>query len=1059
MFGVLSTNTCLSDTMLDINSNEKYIYEYWKHNDINQKVKAKNKGIGKQLYFLDGPPYVTGDLHPGHIWVKGLKDLFVRYKRYRGFDVVDRAGYDVHGLPTENAVEKKLKITHKKEIEDRIGIENFIKECRTYIEYYIGRMTNDYERFGISLDFSDPYLPHSNSYIETAWSMLKTAHERGFLYKGSKTTGYCPHCECVVSQGTMEIEHSEERDPSIFVAFMVDTSKSNKSGIKLTKGTYLLVWTTTPWTLPANVAIAVNQNEPYVSARIQGKDYIVAKARLDSVLEALGESAIVTQEFRGSDILGIYYVNALEDDVPKQKELRRYHKVVSGAQFVSVAEGTGLLHVAPGHGLEDYSLGLSLKLPIFSPISPNASYNEDAGKYKGIRVPDEANKAVLEDLERLGVLLKNGTLMHSYPHCWRCHSKVIFIASPQWFLNVQKIKPKLLRENRKIRWHPEEARSWENDILTNSPDWCISRQRYWAIPMPIWVCKECGTITVIGSKSELEESSSNPEYVRSITDLHRPYIDKVVLKCTACGGESLRVLDVMDVWWDSGSAFRASLTKDQFERVFPVEFAVEYIEQIRAWFQYILKVGIFVYGKNPWKHIIVHGILWGSDGRKMSKSFGNFKPLGELVDFATADAYRIWAIGHDPIRNRELDYDDIKDRDKFVIMLYNISNLIKDYSDATDYKPKLKRISRKLEKEEMWIASRFESTKKKITESLDGYEPYYATKAIMDFVIEDLSRFYLKIAKRKILTGSTRQAKSVIDLINHIFFNCLIMMSPIAPFAPEKIYLDHYKFKESIFLEEWPKPDSRLIDKSLEEDFLYVQEAITAILNCREKSRIPLKWPVSDATLEITDDSAYSAIGRFAEIIESSTNSKGLIIKKRSGVNEEVKPAFGKIGPDFKDKAGAVASALKGTDATELRKGVESSGYFLLKTEVGEVRITAEHFTVVQGTEAGDAVIFKYGTAAVNKEITPELKEEALIREIEREVQLSRKKLGLKRPDKIKIGYGSSEDISVVIAKNAKKLKKDLNAISIKEKLIGDDHKEINFEGSVVKISVLHTPS
>ncbi len=1039
--------------MLNLHHNEEKMLKYWKEHQINEKVRAKNKGKGKPVYFLDGPPYVTGDLHPGHIWVKGLKDLFVRYKRYRGFDVVDRAGYDVQGLPTENAVEKKLKITSKKDIEEKLGIENFIKACREWIEYYMERMTNDYEKFGVSLDFSNPYLPYKDSYMEIEWSMIKTAAEKGYLYQGNKTTAYCPHCESVVSQGTMEVEHSDEKDPSIYILFKVVKGKLTPK-IKVDDNTYLLVWTTTPWTLPANVAIAVNPTELYVNAEIGGRNLIMAKQRLDAVVALLNENAIVEEEFYGSELVGLYYTNALEEKVPKQKELRKHHKVVAAPQLVSVEEGTGLVHTAPGHGLEDYVLGVSLKVPIFSPVAPNATYNDDAGAYKGLKVPEEANKTILADLQELGVLMHSGTITHSYPHCWRCHTKIIFMASPQWFLNVQKIKKKLLKANQKIAWHPEEAKAWENDILANSPDWCISRQRYWATPLPVWICEKCKEVNVIGSKRELEERAVDPEAVRDLEDLHRPYIDRIKVKCAKCNGEAKRVLDVMDVWWDSGTAFRASLTEEQFQELFPVEFVVEYVEQIRSWFQYVLKVGVFVYGKNPWKHIVVHGIMWGNDGRKMSKSFANFKPLHEMTAYATADAFRLWALGYDPILNRNLNETEIKDRDKIVLMLYNIANMLKEYQDAIGYQPKLKsRLSSNIESEEAWISSRFESTKQKVTNALDSYDPYTATKSITDFIIEDFSRFYLKLAKKKILYGSKKQAKSAIDVINHILYSTLILISPVTPFVSESIYLDNYRFKESIFLEDWPKFNKKVLNKVLEDEFAIAQEAITAILNSREKADVRLRWPLSSATVATRDQNAITALQKLSQLVENYTNVKKLIIKEGAGTTKEIRPLFGKLGPLFKADAPLVAQELQRANADEVEAEISKGNEYGLRAQDGKLfNIPKEAFTIIERHPDPSVVHFKYGIASVDKTRDMALMEEAVMRELTRAIQDIRKKKGLKQADWVDAEIDSGKAFNAVLEKNSSDIKKTIRAKSLRIKELKDVGETFEVEGTVFRI-------
>lgn len=1041
--------------VLDLSKREGEVLDYWNEHKINETVRAKNRGK-KSFYFLDGPPFVTGELHLGQVWTKAFKDLVLRYKRFRGFDVIDRAGYDTQGLPAENLIEKKLKIASKKEIEEKIGIEAFIKACKDEVNYYISKWENDYERFGVSLDFSNPYLPHSNQYMEGEWALFKTIAEKGYLYSGSKTTAYCPHCECVVSQGTMEVEHYNEKDPSIFILFAIDVARSKKAKIQLGKETSLLVWTTTPWTLPANVAVAVDPEAMYVMARFGKRELVMAKDAVERVSALLNESAIVLKEFYGSELEGVHYINGLEKKVPKQVSLRKYHKVIAAPKLVSAEEGTGLVHMAPAHGLDDYNIGVKNKLPIFCPVGSDALYTEDAGEYRGLKVPDAANAQVLKDLGELGVLAYSGEINHSYPHCWRCRSKIIFLATPQWFLNVQKIRKRLLKVNERVVWHPEEARAWEKDLMLNSPDWCISRQRYWATPMPIWICEKCGANEVIGSRRELEEKAIDPAYVRSIEDLHRPFIDKVVIKCSKCGGESRRVKDVIDVWFDSGMSFRLALTEEQFNNLFPVDFIVEYIEQTRAWFQSLLKCGMFAYGKATVKDIAVHGILWGTDGKKMSKSLGNFKPLEEMVNYAGADAFRFWILNHTQIDNRIENDEEIRDAQKPVRMLYNIASLLKEYSAAADYTPGGNARPRsKLDSEEAWLVSRCASMLDAVTKGLDSYNPGVAANSLNSFVVEDLSRFYLKLAKKKMLHGRKSDAKKSLDTINYVLFNTLIAISPFTPFAAERIYLDTYKFKESIFLEDWPKAKKRLINAELEKEFDMAIETITALLNAREKAGIKLRWPIARGVVEVKDDYTQLALEKMTPLIEEYTNIKKIETKKVEGFGREVRPIFAKIGPDFKERAGAVAEALRKEDADVIEKAVADSGHYSLHTEKGLADVTAGHFTIVQKLEAENAIVFRHGIASVDKEMSKELWEEGMVREFERRVQLARKEKLLKKTERIAVRYEASLPMAEVVRKNSSKIRKDVNASELREGLgEGTESKEFEIEDEKLKLAI-----
>ncbi len=1034
--------------MLDINSRELKTLKYWEEHKINDKVRHKNKN-GKKFYFLDGPPYVTGDLHPGHIWVKTLKDIFVRYKRYRGFNVVDRAGYDVHGLPIENKVEKGLNLTSKKEIESEVGIDNFVTECREFVKRYIGRMDLDYKRYGISLDFKDPYLPYTNGYIETSWGLFKTISEKGFLYEGTKTLIYCPHCETPLSQGSMEVEYRDEEDPSIYVEFKIDKARS-KAKMDIKDNTYLLVWTTTPWTLPANIAIAANPKELYVAVRVEGKTLIMAKQRLDALADTIGKSFTIISEFYGSELDGIYYITPLEAKMERQKELRKYHKIILSESFVSMSEGTGLVHTAPGHGIEDYALGLANRLPIFSPVNPDTTYSKDAGDYAGIKVPFDANDAVMADLEKLGALLYKTKITHSYPHCWRCSSKLIFLATKQWFLNIKRIKNRLIIANEKIKWHPEQVKEWQKSILENSPDWCISRQRYWGIPMPVWVCEGCNETTVIGSVSELEKLAINRDEISNLADLHRPYIDKIILKCPKCNGEQHRIKDILDVWFDSGIAFRASLSAEQFGAFLPTALVVEYIEQIRGWFQYMLKVGIMAYGKSPFRHIAVHGIMFGLDGRKMSKSFGNYRPLSELVDFAAADAFRLWSIGHDPLMNRDLNETEIKDSEQPICILYNISKLLAEYESLTNYKPAMgRKVSGKgLGVVDQWILSKLETMIADVTESLENYKADKAADAIKKFIIEDFSRFYLKFAKKNM--NDRRTARKTIKVIDYTLFRTLLVSSPLIPFATESIYLERYKRNESIFFEDWPKPGRGLINTETEHEIDVAREAITAILNNREKNNIKLRSPILSATIETNNDEIITILEKLSLLIESYANAKELKIVKGSSSKKDIKPLFQKLGPSFKENAGIIAGELKNQDAYAVEEEIDRHGYFSLHTPKGTFGIKPEHFATVETSLSKSASTFKYGTVAIDATQTEGIKEELFTRELIRRIQMMRKEAGMTRLDPILVYANVDAETSKLIQKSSNEIRQVVKA----GKLIVN--KPIPAEAHVKKWSILN---
>ncbi len=1046
--------------MVNLNEQEEKILKYWKDNNINEKVREKNRE-GKKFYFLDGPPFVSGDLHPGQMWVKSNKDIILRYKRMRGFNVYDRSGYDVHGLPIENKVEAKLQITSKKDIE-KIGLEEFTKQCKEFVSSYMGRMDRDYERFGMSLDFSHPYNPADNSYMEGAWAMLKRIYDKGYIYSGKRSLLYCPHCETVVAQGSLEVEYQDDTDTSVYVLFKIDSKASNPKGTEVIDGdTYLLAWTTTPWTLPSNMAIAANPKVLYVKARFGDKNVILAKDRFQAIVDALDQSAIVESEFYGNELEGVRYRSPLEEEIPMQRDFAKFHRVIFSEEIVSTSEGTGLVHIAPGHGLEDYTIGLANKIPIFSPVSMQAQYTGEAGLFEGLKVPEEANAKVLDALKSKGAVMATAPITHSYPHCWRCHNKVIQLATEQWFINIQKVKKKLLSENDKVSWYPKDARRWQDDVLSNSPDWCISRQRYWGIPIPLWKCGVCGSLAAIGSLAELKEVAVDRHAVEELHDLHRPFIDRVKTKCQKCGAESERVKDVLDVWFDSSVAFRVSLTGDEFKRYFPVDYIAEAVEQLRGWFSYMLKTSVLVYGKKPFNNVFTHRMMMDANGRPMHKSLGNFIPLGDIIKASSADSFRLHCLAHMPELDFPLSIDNVRETSKTIILMYNISNLLREYSQAVEYMPEHIKLPSMvgMQIEDAWIVSRMNTVMKEVTKCLDNYEMYNAVSIIKDFITMDFSRFYLKIAKKKVLLKRRSEARKTIDVINYVLSNITLLLAPMIPFTAEALFLDHYRAAgESVFLQQWPKPKHRLINDAIERDMAIAQNAITALLSSREKNGISLRWPVASATLEVTDDSMYSSLQRLSTIIEDYANAKHLELKRVAGAKKEARPVFAKIGPDFKDKAKYVAEAIKNADAEAMTESVARTGKYALDTERGPVEITQDHFITMERVEEQDAVLFKYGKAYIDTNITRELKVEAQLREFEHEVQLIRKELKLNKKDRIELGYVAVGAFSEVIKANAKKAQKDLNARLSNRLEEGALLRDLDIGDETVKVSVRALP-
>lgn len=1036
--------------MINLKEREEKIVEYWKVYDIHKKLKQKNMG-NKKFYFLDGPANAYG-LAVHHLWVYTIKDLMLKYQRYKGMDVHDRPGFDVHGLPIENKIERKFNLRSKQDIE-HMGIDNFVKECKAYTEIEIKGSIELLKRFGVFMDFDNTYLPYTVDYINKGLQIFKKMYDRKLIYKGLKPLAYCPHCETVLSANGPEVEYKEISDNSVFVRFKVDEKKSR---LKLSPDTYLVIWTTTPWTLPSNMAIAVNPKALYVVASSEGKDYIVAKDRLDAFTDAIGKSTVVKKEFYGSDLAGTGYTSPLVEQVPIQK-FAKYHRVLLSEAMVSLSEGTGLLHVAPGHGPEDFVLAKANRIPVFSPVDVHARYTDDAGKYEGLLLPDSANSAVMEDLRASGDLLFAGSLTHPYPCCWRCNSKLIYRATDQFFVNVEKIKKKMLSENQKIEWHPQFAQKWFADAVESSPDWCISRQRYWGAPLPIWVCDGCKEMEVLGSVNELVERAGLQKEPKDM-ELHKPHIDSITFKCRKCNGTMKRVPDIIDVWFESGIAHTASLTDEEFTRLYPADWISESLDQIKAWFSALLRTGVAANRKRPYLRVTIGGMMKDELGEEMHRNKGNAVTPKDIMEMVSVDGFRLWCSAKPRWQDLKLKKVELTDSDGDIIMLYNIAELVKEFASLSGYD--LKQVKRpgtsQMGQEDLYILSRLNSLIVKFTDSMDSYEIDKAVSELRNFIVEDFSRFYLKFAKQRAVDASKGELKRIAALTGYVLYNAAIMLSISAPLCTEYIFINLFsKDGSSIFMEKWPKPRKKLIDERLESKMIIAKGVISAILNSREKAGVSLRWPISRAVVEVTDDSAYTALQEMAPIIESYTNAKKLEIIRVSGIKKEIRPLFAKIGPSFKERAGEVAEALKSADPDELIKAIDDSGEYLLRAGNGNVSIKAEHFTIVERAEEGDRVAFKYGAAYIDKELSNELKDEALLREFERNIQMMRKELKLSRLDSIELNYEAVGELMRIIPREIKRIKKGLRTKHIGTKLDRSALvRELEIKGELVNVSV-----
>ncbi len=939
---------------------ELKMQEFWKNNGIYKKVKEHAAGR-KRFYFCDGPPYATGEIHPGTAWNKTMKDAYIRFYRMLGYDVRDQAGFDTHGLPIEVKVEKKLGIKNKSEIEEKIGVKNFIKECKSFATKYIGVMSEQFRSVGVWMDFEDPYLTYKNEFIEKSWSTIKKAHDKGLLKEELYVVPYCPRCE--TTSANYELEYHDKTDPSIFVKFKVK-GEDNK---------YLLIWTTTPWTLPANVAVMVHPNETYVEVEAGMERWILAKERVEYVQSKIDHDLIILSEFSGKALEGLEYEHPLKEEIPLQSNIK--HRVVLSDRFVTMEDGTGLVHTAPGHGPEDYLVGKENGLDILCPVDGRGRFTEEAGKYQGYYVFD-ANERVIKDLENKNLLVHKEDLNHRYAHCWRCKTPLIYLATKQWFIKIDQVKDQMVNEIEKTYWRPKYAKEQFKSFVGDAPDWCISRQRYWGIPLPIWRCSHCGNVKVIGSREELGVQ---------LEDLHRPEIDEVKLKCEQCGSEMERVKDVLDVWFDSGNAIWSSLREgEEFQ---PADLIMEGKDQIRGWFYSLLGSGVVRDGRSPYKSVMMHGYFTDEKGEKMSKSVGNFVPLAEILEKTSVDSFRFWSMQNVPWDDLKFNWDELNDTKRFINIVMNLTNYMNRFYEAPANPESVQ-----LNHEDQWLLLRLNETVKEATEGMKALEIYRAPRAIKKFLLEDLSRFYMKIAKKRVNEGDNPEA--VHYVLYKALFDSAKLLAPFAPHLAEYIYQEFYrKYEdlESIHMADWPKVEEYEFDPNLVKEFEYLDKLISAVGTARNEAKIKTRWPVGSITVVTKDPAVEKSVMKLAKILESLTN-----VKATKVVDSEDKVDYGKF----------------------------------VKVEPFE-----------------NAVLY------LDANITSELYAEGITNEVVRRIQAMRKELGLVEKDQIEVEFSANPEIAGIIQNNISEISKRTRSLSIKE--VKDlEGKEWKIDGNRVVLNI-----
>lgn len=843
---------------------EPEILEFWRIKDIHKKANLKNKR-GKDFYFLDGPPYTSGKVHIGTAWNKSLKDCILRYKRMNGLKVWDRAGYDMHGLPTENAVQKKFKLKYKEDIE-KLGVAKFVEECKKFSIDNMNSMNEDFTRLGVWMDFENAYQSIKDEFIEGVWWLVKKAHKNGRLYEGEKTMPWCASCATALAKH--ELEYQTVTDESIFLKFKLK-NKENE---------YLIVWTTTPWTIPFNLAVMVNPEVDYVRAQVDDEVWIIARKLSNLMISSIDKKFKIIEDLKGEALEGLKYNHPLFHEIPDFKEMEKkypkLHSVILSKEYVDDSSGSGLVHCAPGCGPEDYEVGHREKLPPYNELNEEGVFKKTMGKFSGW-IAKKDDKKFIEELKRVKAVIAVNPVDHEYAHCWRCHEPVVYRTTVQWFFRIEDIKEKMKELNNNIYWVPNWAgtrtfHSWLDNLRDNS----ITKQRYWGTPLPVWKCSHCNRYDVIGSVKDLEKlSGQKPK------DLHKPLIDEITIPCK-CGKVKKRIPDVLDVWVDAGTVSWSCLDfpqrKDLFKKMYPADFILEGKDQIRGWFNILLIDSMVAMDNHSYKSVYMHGFVQDSLGRKMSKSLANYIVPEEVISKHGADTLRYYMIGGTSAgTDINYNFEDMELKRRNINVLWNLHKYLIDYSKGLKIKKKLP----KLDVEEKYILSKLHST---IKQSTELYEGYYLNDIpwVVENLFLELSRTYVQFVRDKASVGSKKDKEMVVSVLYDILLNSLKLFAPIAPFVTEKIYQNlknEFKLKEeSIHLCEWPKYDEKLINEKLENEIKIAQDIIKEILAQRDKAQLGVRWPLPNAVIT-TDDSIEKEV---QDIIKQQTNIKKIEFHK-----------------------------------------------------------------------------------------------------------------------------------------------------------------------------------
>ena len=985
---------------------EKQVEKFWEDNQIFEKSMKVREG-NPSYVFYDGPPTANGKPHIGHVETRVIKDMIPRYRTMKGYQVPRKAGWDTHGLPVELEVEKKLGLDGKDQIE-KYGVEPFIEQCKESVWKYEGMWEDFSHTVGFWADMKNPYVTYHNDYIESEWWALKEIWKKGLLYEGHKIVPYCPRCGTPLSSHEVAQGYKDVKERSAVVRFKVKGEDA-----------YILAWTTTPWTLPSNVALCINPDEDYVKVTSKGYTYYMAAALVDTVL---GEGAEVLEHYQGKDLEFKEYEPLFPYAEKRIGNKKAYYVVCD--TYVTLTDGTGVVHIAPAFGEDDSKVGHRYDLPFVQLVNEKGEMTEEtpwAGTFC-----KKADMAVLQALEDKDLLFDAPLFEHSYPHCWRCDTPLIYYARETWFIRMTAVKEDLIRNNNTINWIPESiGKGRFGDWLENVQDWGLSRNRYWGTPLPVWQC-ECGHQDCIGSIEELKEKADNcPDDI----ELHRPYIDAVTIKCPKCGKEMHRVPEVIDCWFDSGSMPFAQHhypfeNKETFEKQFPAQFISEAVDQTRGWFYSLLAISTLLFNKAPYENVIVLGLVQDENGQKMSKSKGNAVDPFDALQTYGADAIRwyFYTSSAPWLPSRFAGKTVVEGQRKFMGTLWNTYAFFVLYAnidnfDATKYSLEYD----KLAVMDKWLLSRLESTVKAVDDNLANYRIPEAAKALQSFV-DDMSNWYVRRSRERFWAKGMEQ-----DKINAYMtlYTALVTVAkaaaPMIPFMTEDIYQNLVKSidasaPESIHLCDFPEVHENWIDPKMEEDMADLLEIVVMGRAARNTANIKNRQPIG--TMYVKSEFQLSEF--YKEIIEDELNVKEVVFKDDIAdfISYSFKPQMRTVGPKYGKLLNKIKTVLSELDGNKAMAELKSTGELKLDIDGQEIVLLEEDLLIDMAQMEGyvsesDHTI----TVVLDTNLTPELIEEGFVRELVSKIQTMRKEAGFEVMDKIRV-YAKDNDKIVDIMKN-----------------------------------------